>query len=260
LLEAFEVHSPTKQTQPRCCNYIEAPNTTSTALISISDDNLDKVISLSTKTSEHTQSGNIKCIAKQKRGGQHQYDTGFRSTNDTKLLRRTDQIPVQLPALQDPAKIERTLRDNAESQARLWGKEYGVEDAKPPTPSSSARKHFPATPIRSTDAWEGFAVQHGAQGRSKPQVRQISLAVNAFQDTSTTVQELRRKTGGYCLDPNRDYTRPDKEVRGRQCRQSKGRSNNRIVRAKFIPCTQNSPAEQLKSSFRNGAPYVEQWY
>ncbi|KAK5098551.1 hypothetical protein LTR70_002764 [Exophiala xenobiotica] len=248
-----------------CKNIESSDSTTNIAPISIGGEDLDRMFSNSTRSSCFTQPDNAHTKQKENRPYHENAGSGSHGTAE-KQGRRLPQS-ARPSKLQNPIKIEHDLKDIAETRAKFWGKEYGVDDAKPPIPASPPRKQTWMRRTQSTNAWEGFAIQHGGQRVRQPQARHVPAAANSFQNATPTAQEHRDNTGGYCLDPHRDYTRADEGNRSENSRRHEtGASKRRAfvspphVQATFIPHTQNSPAEQQKSPLRIGTKYTERRY
>lgn len=267
LLEAFGDASSASDQLLEDCKDLHIPDTASTAPISVSGNDLDGMVSVSTRSSQPTQADNLNYVNIQQKVGEIHCNAGSGSPYITEQQNRTMQHPLQLQKLQNPVEVERTLKNNAESQARYWGREFGVNNAKPPTPTSPPHKPSLTKHAQSANAWEGFAVQHGGQGGRRPRAHHYPVAVKPLQNDAAAISEVQSNTGGYCMDPYRDYTRADGgESKTKQSRQKKGTGKGRVfvtphrVHATFIPQTQNSPAERQMSFFQDGVKYVEQRY
>lgn len=267
LLEAFGDASSASDQLLEDCKDLHIPDTASTAPISVSGNDLDGMVSVSTRSSQPTQADNLNYVNIQQKVGEIHCNAGSGSPYITEQQDRTMQHPLQLPKIRNPVEVERTLKNNAESRARYWGREFGVNNAKPPTPTSPPHKPSLTKHAQSANAWEGFAVQHGGQGGRRPRAHHYPVAVKPLQNDAAAISEVQSNTGGYCMDPYRDYTRADGgESKTKQSRQKKGTGKGRVfvtphrVHATFIPQTQNSPAERQMSFFQDGVKYVEQRY
>lgn len=264
LIDAFGKSSLIAEPRPESYKNIGSTDSTSTGPISIGGEDLDRMFSNSTRSSWPTQSDNI--YTKQRDDGPYYENPDSGSRYIAEKQGRTLPRSTRPPRLQNPIRIEQGLKSVAESRAKFWGKEYGVDDAKPPIPASSPKKQAWTRQTQSTNAWDGFAVQHGGQRVRQSQARYVPAATKSFRNATLTIQEHRDNTGGYCLDPNRDYTRADEGSRFKNSPHKKGPSKRRAfalpphVQATFIPHTQYSPAEQQKSSFEIGVKYTEQGY
>lgn len=246
-------------------NLESSDSTTNIEPISIGGEDLDRMFSNSTRSSSFTRLDNAH--TKQKEDRPYHENAGSVSHRTAEKQGRTLPQSARPPKLQNPIKIEHDLKGIAETRAKFWGKEYGVDDAKPPVPASPPKRQTWMRRTQSTNAWEGFAIQHGGQRVRQPQARHVPATTNSFQNATLTAQEHRDDTGGYCLDPHRDYTRAGEGDKSKSSREHEtGASKRRVfvlpphVQATFIPHTQNSPAEQQKSPFKIGMKYTERRY
>lgn len=267
LHEALGVSSFTEQAQSDLCQSVNISDTDSIAPISASGEDLDRMVSLCTQTSISTQPCTTRQSQRQQRRvGGHQNNTNSTAHYHVEQERCTHVVqnskqPKKLPT---PAEVDQTLWRNAESQAEFWGKEFGVSDARSPTPMSTSIKQSLTKQIQSKNAWEDFALRNGGPKRRSPQACHAATAVKVPQSATVAAQKPSIDTGGYCMDPFRDYTKADGgERQARKPRQKMGAGKDRVfvvpspVQATFIPHTRNSPAEQQKPFLKNRVRSVE---
>ena len=202
---------------------ISVSSTASIEFASISGAELDRMFSISIESSHSTQSKYADCVyTEQPRDGDP--DCAYlRPVPTAGKQNCTLPTNTQLP----PYENEQDLKRVIEPQAAFWGKEYGMNAAKPSKPVSLPKQQSAFRQDRSTTAWTGFAAQHGGQGQGLQKAGHSPAATQRSPIHPPTEPKHGDKTGGYCLNPKRDYTRSDGDIGLKDRQQKKDQRRHR---------------------------------